>query len=151
MVYLAVWLDDFLLVGDEKVIEKAIQDLKGEGFLLNEDKTKEWIHQPHLYTKMEDCCSDLIKKLQRYKTPSAPKGRIIGNNGEPAVNTERNKLYRSGVGMLMYLVKHIRPDIANGVRGLSKDLVGQSKAAYKDMLRMIKFIIETQKRLLGWY
>ena len=46
--------------------------------------------------------------------------------------------------MLLYLVKHSRPDIANGVRELSKALVGPSEAAYKDMLRMIKFVLETK-------
>ena len=37
MVYLAVWVDDSLLVGDEKAVEKAIQYLKGEDFVSKED------------------------------------------------------------------------------------------------------------------
>ena len=156
--FLAVWVDDSLLVGDTKAIDKAIQDLKDEGFVLkedgslddylsceismNEDKTVGWIHQPHLLTKMEKCFDDLIKGIQSYKTPSAPGGTVIQNHGEPVVDEERHKIYRSGVGMLLYLVKHSRPDIANGVRELSKALVGPSEAAYKDMLRMVKFVLE---------
>ena len=35
---------------------------------------------------------------------------------------EGHNLYRSGVGMLLYLVKYSRPDIANPVRELSKVL-----------------------------
>ena len=35
--FLAVWVDDSLLVGDSKAIDKAIQDLKDEGFVLKED------------------------------------------------------------------------------------------------------------------
>ena len=37
VVFLAVWVDDSLLVGDRKAIDKAIQDLKDEGFVLKED------------------------------------------------------------------------------------------------------------------
>ena len=160
VVFLAVWVDDSLLVGDSKAIDKAIQDLKDEGFTLkedgslddylsceitmNEDMTVGWIHQPHLLTKMEKRFKELIKGLQSYKTPSAPGGAVIQNHGGPVVDKERHKTYRSGVGMLLYLVKHSRPDIANGVRELSKALVGPSEAAYKDMLRMIKFVLETK-------
>ena len=50
--------------------------------------------------------------------------------------------------MLLYLVKHTRPDIVNGVRELSKGLVGPSEAAYKDMLRMIKFVLETKNKVM---
>ena len=60
------------------------------------------------------------------------------------VDKEKHKTYRSGVGMLLYLVKHTRPDIANGVRELSKALSGPSEAAYKDMLRMVKFVLDTR-------
>ena len=160
VVFLAVWVDDSLLVGDSKAIDKAIQDLKGEGFVLkedgslddylsceismNEDKTIGWIHQPHLLTKMEKRFRELIKGLQSYKTPSAPGGAVIKNHEGPVVDKDKHKTYRSGVGMLLYLVKHSRPDIANGVRELSKALVGPSEAAYKDMLRMVKFVLETK-------
>ena len=76
VVFLAVWVDDSLLVGDRKAIDKAIQDLKNEGFTLkedgtlddylsceitmNEDMTVGWIHQPHLLTKMEKRFKELI-------------------------------------------------------------------------------------------
>ena len=46
--------------------------------------------------------------------------------------------------MLLYLIKYSRPDIANGARELSKALVGPSVTAYKDMLRMVKFVLETK-------
>ena len=68
IVFLAVWVDDSLLVGDGRAIEKVIEDLKREGFSLKEDgslddclsceitmdklKTVGWIHQPHLLTKL---------------------------------------------------------------------------------------------------
>ena len=162
VVFLAVWVDDSLLVGDKKAIDMAVQDLKNEGFSLkedgslddylsceitmNKDKTVGWIHQPHLITKLENRFGEMVKELKTFKTPSAPGGRVIKDHGGPVVDAERHKLYRTGVGMLLYLVKHTRPDIANGVRELSKALVGPSEAAYKDMLRMIKFVLETRNK-----
>jgi hypothetical protein len=41
--------------------------------------------------------------------------------------------------MLLYLIKNLRPDIANMVRELSKCIDGATLAAYKAMLRIIRF------------
>ena len=46
--------------------------------------------------------------------------------------------------MLLYLVKHSRPDIANAVRELSKVLDGASPAAFKEMHRVIKYVLDTK-------
>ena len=53
--------------------------------------------------------------------------------------------YRSGVGMLLYLVKHSRPEIANPVRELSRTLDGANQAQYKEMLRIIRFVLDTKE------
>ena len=52
--------------------------------------------------------------------------------------------YCSGVGMLLYLIKYSRPDLANVVRELSKCMDGANLAAYKEMLRVIKFVLDTK-------
>ena len=46
--------------------------------------------------------------------------------------------------MLLWLVKHSRPDIANCVRELSKVLDGTTESAYKKMLRVIKYVPDTK-------
>ena len=46
--------------------------------------------------------------------------------------------------MLLYLVKHSRPDIANPVRELSKVLDGATEEAFKEMLRVIKYVLDTK-------
>lgn len=45
--------------------------------------------------------------------------------------------------MLLYLVKHSRPDIANAVREMSKFLDRPTEACYKEMKRCIKFVLDT--------
>ena len=46
--------------------------------------------------------------------------------------------------MLLYLVKHSRPDIANPVRELSKVLDGASQESFKEMMRIIKYVLDTK-------
>jgi hypothetical protein len=64
------------------------------------------------------------------------------------VDSVTQKKFRSGVGMLLYLVKYSRPDIANGVRELSKVMDGATLAHYKSLLRMIKFVVDTKQKCL---
>ena len=44
----------------------------------------------------------------------------------------------------MYCVKHTRPDIMNPVRELSKLLGTATEAAYKEMKRVIKYVIDSE-------
>ena len=46
--------------------------------------------------------------------------------------------------MLLYLVKHSRPDIANAVRELSKVANVATPSHWKAMIRLIKFVIDTE-------
>lgn len=57
---------------------------------------------------------------------------------------QRQLLIQSGVAMLLYLVKHTRPEIANAVRELSKALDCPSPVAYKEMLCVIKHLLDTK-------
>jgi len=50
--------------------------------------------------------------------------------------------YRSGVGMLLYLLKHSRIDLGNPTRELTKVLKSPTLFAYKEMLRIIEFVLD---------
>ncbi len=60
-------------------------------------------------------------------------GFVYWINEDKKLSTEKQKLYCSGVGMLLYLVKHSHLDITNVVRELSKVLDGDNLAAYKEL------------------
>jgi hypothetical protein len=159
VVYVGIWVDDSLIVGHTAAIEATVKDLQETGFKLKTDGTLEdylscnitfdkdkkngWIHQPHLLQKIEKKFWPQVKKLKRYETPASTNVRIL-RNPDVKVELAQHKEYRSGVGMLLYLVKHTRPDIANAVRELSKVLDGPSPDAYKEMLRCIKYVIDTK-------
>ena len=60
------------------------------------------------------------------------------------VDEKTQSMYRSGVGTLLYLTKHSRPDITNPVRELSKSMDGASMAHVTEMNRVINFVLETK-------
>jgi hypothetical protein len=52
--------------------------------------------------------------------------------------------FRSGVGILLYLIKNSRPYIRNVFRELAKCMDGETLSAYKEMLRVIRFVFVTK-------
>ena len=60
------------------------------------------------------------------------------------VTEKEQALYRSGVGTLLYLTKHSRPDITNGVRELSKGMDGASKFPLRELRRVAKSVLDTK-------
>jgi hypothetical protein len=46
------------------------------------------------------------------------------------------------------LIKYSRPDLSNVVRELSKCIDGANLAAYKEMLRVVKFVLGTNNNYL---
>lgn len=157
--FIAIWIDDSLLVGHPKAIQQTIEDLKREGFDLKLDgslddylsceitfdknKNVGWIHQPHLLVKLGKKFGEFVKDLQVCKTPGTP-GLGTLRNLKTIVDVDKYSMYWSGVGMLLYLVKNTHLDIANAVRKLSKALDCPSPAAHKEMLRVIKFALDTR-------
>jgi hypothetical protein len=46
--------------------------------------------------------------------------------------------------MLLYLIKHSRPDLSNAVRELSKCMDRATYETYQEMLCVIKFVLDTK-------
>ena len=84
-----------------------------------------------------------IENLQSHKMPGMPKFLTV----RPLIKSEKismedQKEYWSGVGMLLFLVKHSRPDIVNMTRELSKASDGANLVAFKDLLYVIIYILD---------
>ena len=58
------------------------------------------------------------------------------------VDEKTQSMYRSGVGTLLSLTKHSRPDMTNPVRELSKSMYDASMAHVMEMYRVINFVLE---------
>ena len=60
------------------------------------------------------------------------------------ISMEDQQGYWLGIGMLLYLVKHSCPDLANATRELSKANNGANPAAYKELLGVMRYVLNTK-------
>jgi len=100
-------------------IEDELDDYLSFNIKFSSNSRRAWLVQPHLILKLETKFGEQVQKLQNYKTPGTPSLNLVCNT-EPhlALSKELHKKFCSGVGMLLWLVKHSWPDIANCVREL---------------------------------
>ena len=93
-----------------------VEHFVGCHLIESKDKSTIWIHQPKLLKHLEKDFKDLIITERIYKTPAAPRAVVMRPGpDDPKISATDQKKYRAGVGMLLYLVKHSRPDLANSV------------------------------------
>jgi hypothetical protein len=111
----------------------------------NKEKDTIYIHQPKLIKHLEEEFGSYVTTGKVNITPGAPKYVVMRpEKGGPLLTSEQQTKYRSGIGMLLYLVKHSRPDISNAVRELTKVLDVATLAHRKAMIRVIKCVIDTK-------
>jgi hypothetical protein len=130
-----------LRIGHNAAIKDSIKGMESQGLTLkvdedltdylscqiifSEDNKQAWIGQPHLIKNLRNKCLSKVKQTQVYHTPGTPGvGIIQPKEDSNKITAEEQSDYHSGVGMLLFLVKHSRPDIANPVRELSKCMDG---------------------------
>jgi hypothetical protein len=160
-VLIGLYVNDCYCVGQNGAIEDNITKIKASGFnvqvedtledclscniIFNKDKTRAWLGQPHLIKNLDAKFGDFVKNMQRYKTPGTPEVGVTRPSADVQVTVDAKdqELYRSGVGMLLYLIKHSRPDIVNVVCELSKVMDAATPAAMKELKRVIKFVLDT--------
>jgi hypothetical protein len=88
--------------------------------------------------------------VKNYRYTATPMG--TGSTVERTVEHDlklsegEQKSYRKGVGMLLYLVKHSRPDLSNAVRELSKVMDRATEEHLSLMHRVVKFVLGTKTR-----
>ncbi|KAL7457138.1 hypothetical protein ACHAWC_008616 [Mediolabrus comicus] len=158
-VYIAVYVDDNLIIGDEAAVNDVIDTMKKKGFKLkidetlndylscrivfNKDRSKAWVHQPHIYKKLRSQFGHLVSETA-FVTPGTPNQYIRSEEDvNNRISDEQHKSFRSMVGLLNYLVKLTRPDIANPVRNVAKGLASPGPLALKEALRISKFTLDT--------
>ena len=163
VVTVAIYIDDLLWNGPEKMVKQEIERLMRSGFIMtvtkdlsdylsckitfSTDNKRGCVTQPHLIKNLEEKFSDQVKDMKKYDTPGTPGFHGVREKPEEDFSAETlQSEYRTGVGMLLYLVKHSRPEIANAVRELSKVLGKASEADLKEMRRVIKYVLDTRTR-----
>ena len=161
-VIMAIYVDDCLMIGDEKAVTHAIEEIQKHfeithsteidefiGCTIERDKNQIFLSQPDLIKKLMEKFGDDVMKMKEYETPVSQGTHVMRPvSEEEKLTEEEQKIYRSGVGSLLYLLKHSRPDLSNSVRELSKVMDGANRSHMKMLKRVIKFVIDTQNRKL---
>jgi len=160
-IYLLLYVDDSICVGHRKDIDETIKliqlrftltiegklnDFLGCNIIKMENTPVCWLLQPHLIKKLEQNFAQHIGKKKVNLTPGTPRKIIkrIKPDDEGKLSPEQQTLYQSGVGSLLYLLKHSRPELSNPIRELSKAMGGANKEAMEEMLRVINWVLKTK-------
>ena len=108
-------------------------------------KTRGWLGQPSIIKSLEQQFGERAMKERLSLTPGTPRctARRL-ENPEDKVSPEEHETYRSGVGTLLYLTKHSRPDIRNPVRELSKTMDAPAPLYLKEMYELMRFGLSTK-------
>ena len=85
-----------------------------------------------------------VQDIWSHKTPGMPKFLIVRPIDNEKNSAKDQQEYWLGIGMLLYLVKYSCPNLANITRELSKANNGVNPAAYKELLCVIKYILDTK-------
>ena len=156
-----IYVDDNLMIGHEAAINEAIHQMEQEGLILkvkdtlhdslsyeivfSEDKKWAWLGQPRMISKLEETFGDAVKGLHKYLIPGTPGiNQVCEEDKALCLSPERAKTYCYGVGLLLYLVKYSRLDIANSLCELSKCLGSSTDTSDKEMHHMIKYVLDTK-------
>ena len=115
-------------------IQHNLADYLGCEFHMNKEKTRGWLGQPSIIKSLEQTFGKRSMKERLSLTPGTPRftARRL-ENPEDKVSPEEHETYKSGVGTLLYLTKHSRPDICNPVRELSKTMDTPAPVHLKEM------------------
>jgi hypothetical protein len=82
---------------------------------------------------------------RKFQTPGAPMTVVMRpEKGDNVLVSKDQTKYHSRVGMLLYLVKHSRPDISNAVREPTKVIDGATNAHWKSLIVTIRFVLDTR-------
>jgi hypothetical protein len=86
--------------------------------------------EPHLIKNLEVKFGAELVNLSNYGLPGTPHFQIVRpSENVNKIDPDLQARYKSGVGMLLFLIKYSRPDSANVVRELSKCMNAASHAA----------------------
>jgi hypothetical protein len=86
----------------------------------NKTKASFYIHQPKLLTPLTHIKQEfrgLLESLKEFQTPAPPRTMVnCLDKQDILISVDQKTKYRSGVGMLLYLVRHTEIDITNSDR-----------------------------------
>ena len=156
--YLMIYVDDCFITREKTTVTEALNEIERHFDIKRSRDIEDFIgcsitirendiilSQPDLIKKLMMTFGEDVKKMKQYNIPASGGYKISKPETEEEKLTEEEQTkYRSGVGLLLYLLKHSRPDLSNCVRELTKTMSGANPAHYKAILQVIKFMEQTK-------
>lgn len=128
---------DLLIIGPTNQVNILLQELKDRFEVRVNKNLKEFVgcelivkdykiilHQSKIISKLLKEFNEEIKDLKFKVCPMGNLTKVIlpSDDSKDLLPTQKQVRYQSGVGSLLYLVKHSIPDLNNSVRELSKSM-----------------------------
>jgi hypothetical protein len=160
VILIGVYVDECLVNGNKERIQWFIVELKRSGFNFKAENNlkdymnyhiiedKEWnqimILQHHFVNNLRHKFGNEVLQRRSYRTPGTPRFKVIRPDQDLELTDPKSQSrYRSGVGMLLYLTKHSRPDICHVVREVCKCMDNATIGTYLELSRVIKLLLYT--------
>ena len=164
VVILCIYVDDVCCIGDRKAVTAAINDIEaiysikkiGElseyiGVNIKNEGDMMYLSQQDSIKRLEKSFLDCVKQMKTYETPAGTNDTITRPEEEDGLlTTEKQSYYQSGVGILLWIMKHSCPDIANSVREASKVMDRANQAHWKYSMQIIKYVLDTRNQVLHY-
>ena len=84
-------------------IQETLTDYLSCKIKFSADMKTGWLGQPHLISNLEKTFGYRVKDMQSYVTPGSPNfGIFRPTDSEIKISPEDQKLYRFGIGLLLY-------------------------------------------------
>ena len=79
-------------------------------------------------------------------TPAEPGKILVKCEARHELSAKLKKIYRSGIGKLLYLMRWSRPDVLNSVRELSKFMINPGPAHLIAMYQVMNYIVASRDK-----
>ena len=102
---------------------------KTHGMQMGPQTKEEWSAQksPGCF-RMHTNTWELLKHERKTKTPGTARAvQVVPKEDKDKLDAEQHHKFRSGVGMLLHLLKHSRPELSNPIRELTRCMSGQDQ------------------------
>jgi hypothetical protein len=156
LVIIVLWIDNNLIIGSKKAVEKAKKDLMERfdckdcgdleeyvGCMIARMESSLKVTQPMLLQSY----IDQIKLPTRcYKTPTQARSVLVVGKKDEALSPTMQTKYPLGTGKAMHEMQYSKPETYITVQDMSHHMHAATQDHYKTMLSIIKYSVDTAEQ-----
>jgi hypothetical protein len=150
------WVDDMLICGRKEAVLQAKKefmsklDCEEQGPLIEYVGCKVYINREQTYIRltqpvMIQSFTDEFDLPEASPVTPAPAGDMLQPGDTDRLSNDEQRMYRSGTGKLLHMMRWSRNDILNRVRELSRFMNEATTTHLKAMYRVMNYVKTTQE------